>query len=402
LGYIGLPTAAMLASRGLRVRGVDTNPATVGAVNSGQVPFVEPDLARLVAQAVAAGNLAAAPAPAEAEAYVVAVPTPVNPDRSPDLSYVMAAVDSISQVLGPGSLVVLESTSPPGATALAARRIAANRPDLAAPGGELAVDLAYCPERVLPGRVVQELVSNDRIVGGLTPRAAHRAADLYRTFCQGEIMSTDAVTAELAKLVENAFRDVNIAFANELSLVCDKLGVDVRRLIELANHHPRVAILSPGPGVGGHCIAVDPWFIAAAAPAETQLIQCARHLNDSMPGRVGAKVAAALAGQGAPTVAALGLAFKANIDDLRESPARAVVAALAQAYPDGLIRVVEPHISQLPPELAQRRNVELASLADALAGADAVVLLVDHDAFRQRPPSLPPNVPVIDTRGLWR
>jgi UDP-N-acetyl-D-mannosaminuronic acid dehydrogenase len=402
LGYIGLPTAAMLASRGLAVIGVDTKPSTLGAVANGETPFVEPDLAELVRRAVAAGSLTVAAVPAPADAFVIAVPTPVNADRSPDLSHVFAAVDSICPVLRPGALVVLESTSPPGTTARVAQRIAERRPDLAAPGGDMAVEIAYCPERVLPGRVVHELRFNDRIVGGLTPRAASRAGVLYRTFCEGEIMPTDAVTAEMAKLVENAFRDVNIAFANELSVVCENLGVDVRELIALANHHPRVSILSPGPGVGGHCIAVDPWFIAAADPASTRLIQCARRVNDSMPAWVGARVEAALAETQAPTVVALGLAFKANIDDLRQSPAREVVARLAQAHPDGVIRVVEPHVSALPAELAARSNVELVSFETAFAGADAVVLLVDHDAFRTRPPDLAPDIPVIDTRGLWR
>jgi UDP-N-acetyl-D-mannosaminuronic acid dehydrogenase len=398
LGYIGLPTAAMLASRGLRVLGVDVNPATVAAVDAGRVPFVEPDLAELVRSAVEAGNLAAAAAPAPADAFVIAVPTPIKDDKSPDLSYVFAAVDSLSPHLRPGSLVVLESTSPPGATAQVAQRIEANRPDLAG----TAVDIAYCPERVLPGRVVDELRSNDRIVGGLTARAAERAGDLYRAFCDGQIMATDAVTAELAKLVENAFRDVNIAFANELSIVSDKLGVDVRELIELANHHPRVSILSPGPGVGGHCIAVDPWFIAAADPEGANLIRCARAVNDSMPARVCAKVEAALAGKPAAAIAALGLAFKANIDDLRESPAREVVALLADARPDAVIRVAEPHVAALPPELAARPNVELTTYEAACAGADAVVLLVDHDAFKTPPAGLEAGTPVVDTRGLWR
>ncbi|MFC8731651.1 UDP-N-acetyl-D-mannosamine dehydrogenase [Luteimicrobium sp. NPDC057192] len=380
LGYIGLPTAAVLASAGVRVHGMDVSPRTVEAISSGAVPFVEPGLAEYVEEAVRAGRLTASHTVEPADAYVLAVPTPFHEDRSPDLTYVVAATESIAPTVAAGSLVVLESTSPPGTTELVARRLSELRPDLVTDGA-LDVHVAHCPERVLPGYVMKEIVSNDRVVGGLTPAAAEAARDLYRLFCVGEILLTDATTAEMAKLVENSFRDVNIAFANELSLICDKLGVDVWELIELANHHPRVNILRPGPGVGGHCIAVDPWFIVAADPEGSRLIRTAREVNDSKPEWVLDKVAGAIEGVEAPVVAALGLAFKPNIDDLRESPARRIVAELADRHPGATVRVVEPHVEALPAELANRRNVELTDLARAIDGADCVVVLVAHDAF---------------------
>lgn len=401
LGYIGLPTAAILASNGVRVCGVDINGATVDAVNAGTVPFVEPDLAGYVSQAVAAGTLSASLEVPAADVYVVAVPTPFLDDRSPDLSYIKAAAKALAPKLGVDALVILESTSPPGATASMADWILEDRPDLVGADGGSLIHVAHCPERVLPGRVMVELVSNDRIVGGLTPEAARRAKELYEVFCQGEILVTDATTAEMAKLVENSFRDVNIAFANELSVISDRLGIDVWELIELANHHPRVNILQPGPGVGGHCIAVDPWFIVAADPENARLIRTAREVNDAKPGWVLDKVLAAVAGKPAPVVATLGLAFKADIDDLRESPARKIVAAIADALPGGTVQVVEPYIEALPAELANRRNVALVTLEDAVRDADCLVLLVDHAKFRKAP-ALREGVVLIDTKGAWR
>lgn len=401
LGYIGLPTAAILASKGVRVHGVDVNPATVDAVNAGEVPFVEPDLAGYVSQAVAQGTLTASKEVAEADVYIVAVPTPFIDDHAPDLSYIKSASRAIAPKIRRDGLVILESTSPPGATRQMADWIVADRPDLRGHDGELLFHVAHCPERVLPGRVMVELVTNDRIVGGLTPEASERAKIVYEIFCQGEIHLTDAKTAEMAKLVENSFRDVNIAFANELSLVADGLGIDVWELIELANHHPRVNILQPGPGVGGHCIAVDPWFIVAADAANTPLIRTAREVNDGKPRWVVDKVLTALEGIEAPTVATLGLAFKADIDDLRESPARKIVGELADSLPAGQVLAVEPHVEELPAELANRRNVELSDLNSAVAAADCVVVLVDHSVFRTKP-DIPSGTRVIDTKGLWR
>ncbi|MEE1620721.1 UDP-N-acetyl-D-mannosamine dehydrogenase [Zafaria sp. J156] len=399
LGYIGLPTAAILAANGSTVQGVDVSQRTVDAVNRGEVPFVEPDLGAYVSGAVARGALSASLETPEADAYIVAVPTPFNADKSADLSYIEAAADGIAPKLKGGELVILESTSPPGATRHMAERILAARPDLSLDS----LNVAHCPERVLPGRVMIELVTNDRIVGGMTPEAARLAKELYATFCEGEILVTDDVTAEMAKLVENSYRDVNIAFANELSVISDKLGINVWELIELANHHPRVNILQPGPGVGGHCIAVDPWFIVDAAKDEAQIIRQARETNDAKPAWVVDQVRAAAAESGeSPVIAALGLAFKANIDDLRESPAIHITQELSAALPGASILAVEPHIEALPRSLEGLDNVRLEPTASALEQADIVLLLVDHDDFKAVDRQLLDGKKVIDTRGVWR
>jgi len=401
LGYIGLPTAVTFAEHGVRVFGQDVNPAFVEEINRGEAPLVEPELAEHLARVVADGLVSAALTPQRADAFVIAVPTPFLPDKTADLSYIEAAAAEIAPVLYPGALVALESTSPPGTTEKLAGWLAAVRPDLVGADEGLLVDVIHCPERVLPGKILQELVTNDRIIGGLTPRAAERGKELYGIICQGQILLTDAATAELSKCVENSFRDVNVAFANELSLVCDTLGVDVWELIELANHHPRVNILRPGPGVGGHCLAVDPWFIVEADPVNSRLIRTAREVNDAKPDWVVDKAKAALGEARAPVIAALGLAFKPDIDDLRESPARHIAATLARAYPQGAVLAVEPNIHRLPPDLAALPNVALADYQDALDRADLVVLLVDHHQFLDQPP-LRPGIPVIDTRGRWR
>ena len=402
LGYIGLPTAAILAENGVRVHGVDVSQRTVDAVNAGTVPFVEPDLADFVERNVKAGRLSASLKTPQADAYIVAVPTPFKDGHSPDLGYIEAAARGLAPQLRGGELVILESTSPPGATEHMAAVIREARPDL----DGVTLDFAHCPERVLPGRVMIELVTNDRIVGGSTPEAAQRAKQLYETFCQGEILVTDCVTAEMAKLVENSFRDVNIAFANELSLICSDLGIDVWELIELANHHPRVNILQPGPGVGGHCIAVDPWFIVDAAPQTARIIRAAREINDGKPKWVveQAKAAAFDVQQAtgrAPVVAVLGLAFKPNIDDLRESPALNIATEVAQQFTGSRILVVEPHVEELPAALAGRDNVELVPAEDGIREADVVLLLVDHDAFASLGTTTE-GKKVIDTRGQWR
>jgi len=398
LGYIGLPTASIFATKGRRVLGVDISPAVVEIINSGRIHIQEPDLDVLVRAAVQSGNLKAATKPLPAEVFILAVPTPfiVTPDgtRTPDLSFVEAAARSIAPVVAADNLIILESTSPVGTT----ERVKGWLEDELRKLGRSAAGLLYahCPERILPGQMLKELVSNDRICGGLTAEASTRARDLYATFCAAQIFLTDARTAELAKLTENAFRDVNIAFANELSLVCDKLGVNVWELIRLANRHPRVKILQPGPGVGGHCIAVDPWFIVDAAPQEARLMRMAREVNDSKPRHVVAQVlAAARAGS---VVAGLGLAFKANVDDLRESPAVEIITHLAEA---GLkVIAVEPHIQTLPASLEGR--VELASLELALDRADVVVLLVDHRAFASLTLAQLAGKKLIDTRGAIR
>ncbi len=405
LGYIGLPTAAALAHQGVRVHGVDVDERTVSAVGRGDVPFAEPDLAEVVHRAVTSGRLTVSTDTPGADAYIVAVPTPFLPDRTADLSYVRAAVDALAPQLVGGELVILESTSPPGTTEQIGAWLEAARPDLALAGtgdGRPEINLAYCPERVLPGRIMVEIIANDRVIGGLTPGCARRAAEVYRTFCRGELHLSDTRTAELCKLVENSFRDVNIAFANELAGVCDQLGIDVWRVIELANRHPRVNVLRPGPGVGGHCIAVDPWFIVAAAPERTPLIRAARETNDARPRAVVEEVLAACAGTASPVVAALGLAFKADVDDMRESPAVSVVEGISDALVDtGRVLAVEPFVTQLPAPLRNRRNVELVDAAAALAAADVVVLLVDHTQFAGLAPEASGPV-VVDTRGMWR
>ena len=398
LGYIGLPTAAILAAQGIKVTGVDVNERAVAEINLGHVPFVEPDLEAYVVSAVNRDLFRAQAQPVPADAFIVAVPTPFHEDKSADLSYIEAATRAIAPHLAGNELLVLESTSPPGATEFMADVVFQERPELK----DADLKFAHCPERVLPGRVMTELVENDRIVGGLSPEAAEAAAELYRTFCKGEILLTGAKTAEMAKLVENSFRDVNIAFANELSIICDKLDINVWELIELANHHPRVNILQPGPGVGGHCIAVDPWFIVSAAPDEARLIRSARTINDAKPQWVIDQVKAAAYGLDQPTVALMGLAFKPNIDDLRESPALSIAAQLADEMPTARLLAVEPHIEELPKALAGRSNVALTQTDDAITTADIVVVLVDHDAFKQLDPELLEGKALVDTRGLFR
>jgi len=406
LGYIGLPTAAMFASRQIRVVGVDVNAAAVATINQGRIHIVEPDLDTVVRAVVEQGYLRATTTPEPAEAFLIAVPTPfTGDDHQPDLSYIAAAVRAIAPVLAPGNLVVLESTSPVGATEAMAAWLAEARPDLTFPathGDASDIRIAHCPERVLPGRVMQELVSNDRIVGGLTPRCAEVAIGLYRNFVQGACVATDARTAEMAKLTENSFRDVNIAFANELSVICDELGIDVWELIRLANRHPRVNILQPGPGVGGHCIAVDPWFIVSKTPEKAHLIRTAREVNDAKPHWVMDKVREAVQlyleqhpdqTEADVTIACYGLAFKPDIDDLRESPAVEIVKALAEMHP-GRVLAVEPNIDELPAKLGGVHLVE----ADDAAAAQVQVMLVDHREFKNIP--TPPGH-IVDVRGLW-
>ncbi|MGO1182502.1 MAG: UDP-N-acetyl-D-mannosamine dehydrogenase [Micrococcaceae bacterium] len=403
LGYIGLPTAAILAEHGTRVFGVDVNQKTVDAINAGTVPFVEPDLGEYVERNVKSGRLTASTDTPQADAYIVAVPTPFNSDKSADLSYIEAAGRAIAPQLRGDELVILESTSPPGATERLAEVIYEEREDLRE-GANLM--FAHCPERVLPGKVMTELVTNDRIVGGSTPEAAERARDLYARFCKAELLLTDTRTAEMSKLVENSFRDVNIAFANELSMICQELDIDVWELIELANHHPRVNILQPGPGVGGHCIAVDPWFIVAAAPDTATIIRNAREINDAKPEWVIRQVKAeaydvAKETGRTPVVAALGLAFKPNIDDLRESPALNIALRLAEEFQDSRVLAVEPHVDELPARLSASPNIEFQKAEDAIAEADIIVLLVDHDAFAGLK-HLAEGKRVVDTRGQWR
>jgi len=403
LGYIGLPTAAVFADAGLEVVGVDVNPAAVDSINAGQPHIVEPNLDRLLQDVVEKKNLRASLKAEEADAFIVAVPTPFKDDHVPDLKYIESAARDIASSLRPGNLIILESTIPVGATEKMAAWLAEERPDLSFPqdvGEASDIRIAHCPERVLPGRILIEVIENDRVVGGMTRRCAERAADLYKTVIRGNCHITEARTAEMAKLTENAFRDVNIAFANELSLICDRMEIDVWDLIKMANLHPRVNILQPGPGVGGHCIAVDPWFIVDSAPDLANVIRTAREVNDGKPEWVIKKVMDAAKECGSnPTIACLGLAFKPNVDDLRESPALAITQKLG-GMGIGNIIAVEPHIDAMPRELDEV-GVSLAPLDEALADADVVVLLVDHAQFvKVERPALDGKV-IIDTRGAW-
>lgn len=408
LGYIGLPTASVIASRGVKVIGVDVKQAVVDKINRGEIHIVEPDLEAVTAHAVQQGTLRAATAPLPADVFVIAVPTPFH-DGKADLSYVDAAGASVAPVLTKGNLLVLESTSPPGTTERLLGQLAELRPDLRFPkvgdGTDHDIHVAYCPERVLPGRVLTELVENDRVIGGITAACSARAVELYRIFCRGELLVTSARTAEMCKLTENAFRDVNIAFANELSIICDKLDINVWELIKLANHHPRVKILQPGPGVGGHCIAVDPWFIVEAAPDEARLIRTAREVNDGKPLLVLEKIRSAMAeaqvAGRSGTVALLGLAFKPDVDDLRESPALQIAEAVA-GWGEADIIVSEPNIEALPETLADKPRVRFATdVHAAIAEASVVVMLVHHRPYGAISLAELSGKGLVDTRGLW-
>lgn len=410
LGYIGLPTAAMFASRKKKVIGVDVNQHAVDTINRGEIHIVEPDLDMIVHAAVNEGYLKATLIPEPADAFLIAVPTPFKNNDStipePDLSYIKKASEAIAPVLKKGDLVILESTSPVGATEQMAEWLAAARPDLSFPqavGESADVNVAHCPERVLPGHVVRELVENDRVIGGVTAKCSARAVELYKTFVQGECVITNARTAEMAKLTENSCRDVQIAFANELSIICDKLDIDVWELISLANRHPRINILQPGPGVGGHCIAVDPWFIVSKTPEEAKIIHTARKVNDAKPQWVINKVKLAVSDflQTNPTktakdvtIACYGLAFKPDIDDLRESPALNIAKQIAELH-SGAVIAVEPNINELPGDI---NTLLLSKLEIAIDRANIHLLLVDHKEFKSMQVKFDY---LIDTKGIW-
>lgn len=409
LGYIGLPTATLFASRKINVIGVDISQHAVYTINQGKIHIIEPDLDMLVHAAVTSGYFRATTKPEPAEAFLIAVPTPFTEGHKPDLSYIEAAANSIAPVLAKGNLVILESTSPVGTTDKLAEWLAVARPDLTFPQQKQEsadIQIAYCPERVLPGRVIHELVDNDRVIGGMTRTATFMAATLYKTFVQGQLVETNARTAEMCKLTENSFRDVNIAFANELSMICDKLDINVWELISLANRHPRVNILQPGAGVGGHCIAVDPWFIVDKTPDEARIIRTAREVNDNKPEWVISKVKEAIADELAKQpnrtmadikVACLGLTFKPDIDDLRESPSIEIVQKICQL--GCLVLAVEPNIEDLPLKLHQS-NFSLVDIENALATADIVCVLVNHREFYEKSSALAKHNKIIDPVGL--
>lgn len=388
LGYIGLPTAAMFAHHGANVVGVDVNPHAVETINQGKIHIVEPGLEAIVKQAVDNKKLKASLIPVHSDAYLIAVPTPFKgDDHEPDLSYIEAVSKALAPLLEKGDVVILESTSPVGATEKMVEWLAEERTDLTfpkyhEPDIEADIFVAYCPERVLPGKVVEELISNDRIIGGMTKESTKKAQEVYRIFVEGELLETNSRTAEMAKLTENASRDVSIAFANELSIIADKLDINVWELIELANHHPRVNILQPGAGVGGHCIAVDPWFIVNQNPDEAKIIRAAREINDNKPNWVIEKINVEIerlksGGVEKPTVALLGLAFKPDIDDLRESPAVNIAKKMLENQSANIL-LVEPNIDKVPSSLIKG---SLVSLDDALEKSNIIVVLVKHSQF---------------------
>ena len=414
LGYIGLPTAAMFANSGVNVIGVDVNKETIETINSGNIHIIEPGLDEVVSDCVANEKLRATDKPEQADAFIIAVPTPFKATDAqipePDLAYIEQACMNIAAVLKAGDLVILESTSPVGATEKVCDWLSNSRPDLLIAEKNITkpdVNVAYCPERVLPGKIMDELISNDRIIGGITSNCAKAAKNLYQIFVQGSCLETDARTAEMVKLTENASRDVQIAFANELSLICDELDINVWNLIDLANKHPRVNILQPGPGVGGHCIAVDPWFIVSASPDKSKLIKLARAVNNDKPEWVIEKVISKIntlsADRAHPDnekikIVCFGLAFKANIDDFRESPALYIVRKLAEKYV-GQVYVVEPNIATSP-----SKNQELftyISYEEGIDLGDVLVLLVDHDEFKDFRPADDNSKIIVDTRGIW-
>jgi UDP-N-acetyl-D-mannosaminuronic acid dehydrogenase len=388
LGYVGLPTALLLASLGHDVQGVDSDPGVCAALAAGAAHIAEPQVPALLAAALRDGRFTVHAEPVPAEVFVIAVPTPLGEGRAPVLDHVMDAARAIAPVLAENNLVLLESTCPVGTTRALGEVLRAARPDLAT------LHVAYAPERVLPGRILAELVENDRVAGGLTPEATDAALAFLRSFVRGAVSGTDAATAEMVKLAENSFRDVNIAFANELSLIAGHHGLDAWEVIRLANRHPRVDILRPGPGVGGHCIAVDPWFLAHGAPEHARLIPAARAVDAAKRADVLARASAVCAAGQA--VACLGLAFKADVDDLRESPALHVASELARRYP-GMVRVVEPYLDAAPAGL----DAPLITLEAALAGRDALLLLTDHAAFRAIPRAALAGRRIMDTRGIW-
>ncbi len=410
LGYIGLPTAAALADSGVKVIGVDVNKHAVDTINRGAIHIIEPDLDAVVQRCVQSGRLKATLSPEPADAFLIAVPTPFKgDDYEPDLYYIESACKALAPVLQKGNLVILESTSPVGATEKVSEWLAQARPDLTFPqqaDEDSDIRVAHCPERVLPGRVMRELVENDRIIGGMTVKCAQAAVSLYKNFVQGDCIITSCRTAEMCKLTENAYRDVNIAFANELSILCDEIGVDVWELISLANRHPRVNILKPGCGVGGHCIAVDPWFIVHKSPKNAKLIRSSREVNDGKPNWVIEKVKKAIAAVGERNskmdsqnlkVACLGLTFKENIDDMRESPALKIVENLAQNVPCQIL-AVEPNVHALPESLSNL-GVSKVDLKAALEDADVLVVLVPHNDFKNIK-NIAHHQTVVDAVGL--
>ena len=392
LGYIGLPTASILATKGYRVFGVDVRSEVAELISRGEIHIEEPDLDILVRSAVNSGQLTASTAPSAADVFVVCVPTPIRPDHTPDLSYIESACQALRPHVKKGDLIILESTSPPRTTE-----------DIVVPHAVPAgmtvgedVFVAHCPERVLPGRILLEVVQNDRVVGGVTAACTAKAKAFYESFVNGAVLATNAVSAETTKLIENAYRDVNIAFANELSVLADQLEIDPWEVIELANRHPRVNILNPGPGVGGHCISVDPWFLVDAAPDITRLMRTAREVNDAKPHHVADHIAELAKQFSNPVIGCLGLTYKADVDDLRESPSLEIVEDL-QKRSVGTVMACDPYISS-----ERFTDFPLHSLDDTVARSQILVLLTDHKQFLSIPKKTLQEKVIVDTRGVWR
>lgn len=398
LGYIGLPTASIFASNGFHVHGVDVNPSVIEILNRGEIHIEEPGLKTVVQAAIGSGRLRAGLDPIEADAFIIAVPTPITADKRADLSYIEQAARAILPYLRPGNLVILESTSPPRTT------VDVLVPILAESGLTIGEDLfvAHSPERVLPGRILKELIANSRVIGGIDATSAERARALYASFVEGEIFLTDATTAEMVKLMENTYRDVNIALANELALLCGKLGINAWDVVRLANQHPRVHLHSPGPGVGGHCISVDPWFLAERLPDEARIIATARRINDEQPQRIASLILERLRGTTRPKVTLLGVTYKGNVDDTRESPALAIAATLRAAGVE--LGIYDPHVKHLA-------DFALSGLEEAFKDSDLVVLVADHTEFKYLNPAelakLVRQPQILDTRrtlnlDLWQ
>ena len=406
LGYIGLPTAALIASKNIKVCGYDVNKEIVSSINKGKAHIREKNLDILLKKAVKKGYLKADTVLYESDIFLIAVPTPIKKNKEPDISFVKSAVKNICKVLKKNNTVILESTIPVGATQEIAKIISSERKDLRVPlsvGEKGDINISYCPERVLPGNILKELEMNDRVIGGINKKSTKISLAFYKSFVKGKCLETDNRTAELCKLVENSYRDANIAFANELSLISENLEIDVWNLIKLANHHPRVNILNPGPGVGGHCIAIDPWFIINSAPRQARLIKLSREINDQMPFKVVSKVKRSLKVNNLVAedsiITCLGLSFKANIDDLRESPAVKVVNKL-KSLNFKKIYLVEPNIKKLPSYLDENK-FELVNFKSAVSKSNIVLLLVDHSEFKKNALKKQEGKIIIDTRGIW-
>ncbi len=401
-----MPTALLLAKRGIEVTGVDIDAERVAAINSGRTTIVEPGLDEMLRDVVSSAMLRAQDTPVAADVFIVAVPTPITANYAPDLSHVRAALNRMAPLLEIGNLVILESTLPVGGTEMCCEWLADARPDLSFPhkaGEGSDIRVVYCPERVLPGNTLFEMTHNDRVIGGITPACTMAALQIYQIFSQGGYHMTNTRTAELVKLVENAYRDVNIAFANEISTICNVLDVDPWEVCDIANNHPRVDILRQGPGVGGHCIPIDPWFIVHSVPEEARLIHMARQVNNDRPRRVAEQVISVCKEIKSPVIACLGLAYKADTDDVRESPSISVIRQLRKSY-SGRLLVVEPNITDVSLDLTEDYRSELVDLSVALDSANVIVLLTDHKEFRRvrwEQLSLSGRK-IIDTRGIWR